>query len=112
LWTTNMRVASGLFFLAVPILAHPRRKLLLGPLTRKANWKFMIPATVLGTYLSIIAWIGGMKYTQVSVASALNQLNTVFIFIMAVLILKEKATLLKVAAVALAVAGAILAAAA
>ena len=109
LWVTNMRVGGGLLFLAAPILAHPRRKLLLEPLGRKANWKFMVPATVLGTYLSIITWIGGMKYAQVSVASALSQLSTVFIFILAILFLKEKATPLKVAAVALAVAGAILA---
>ena len=109
LWVTNMRVAGGFLFLAAPILAHPRRKLLLGPLGRKANWKFMVPATVLGTYLSIITWMGGMKYTQVSVASALSQLSTVFIFILAILFLKEKVAPLKVAAVALAMAGAILA---
>jgi drug/metabolite transporter (DMT)-like permease len=111
LWVTNIRVGSGLLFLAVPVLVHPGRKLWLGPLRRRANWKFLVPATVLGSYLSMIAWMGGMKYALASVAAALNQLSTVFIFIMAIVFLKEKATPLKVAAVAMAAAGAILASA-
>jgi len=112
LWVTNMRVGAGFVFLALPLLAHPRRKLLLAPLARRANWKYMVPAALLGTYLSILAWMGGMKYTQVSVVAALSQLSAVFIFILAVLILKEKATPLKAAAVLLAAAGAVLASAA
>jgi len=111
LWVTNIRVGSGLLFLTAPILAHPGRKLLLGPLVRKANWKFLVPATVLGTYLSMISWMGGMKYAQASVAAALNQLSTVFIFILAIIFLREKATPAKVAAVAIAAAGALLASA-
>ena len=112
LWVTNTRVAGGFLSLAALFLVLPRRKILLEPLARKANWKFMIPATVLGTYLSILVWMGGMKYTQVSVAAALSQLSAVFIFILAILFLKEKPTPLRVAAVLLAVAGAILTSAA
>jgi len=69
----------------------------------------MAPAAALGTYLSILLWMGGMKYAQASVASALNQLSLVFVFLLAVAFLREKASPLKVLAVLLAAAGAVLA---
>jgi drug/metabolite transporter (DMT)-like permease len=68
----------------------------------------MAPAAVLGTYLSILLWLGGMKYTQASVASALNQLSLVFIFLLAVIFLGEKPAPLKILAVALAAGGAVM----
>jgi len=50
--------------------------------------------------------MAGMKYTQASIASALNQLNTIFIFILAAIFLKEKVSTAKLAAIAMAFAGA------
>jgi len=55
-----------------------------------------------------MAWVGGMKFTEVSRASLLNQLSTIFIFILATLILKERLTLRRVGAIALGFGGAIL----
>ncbi|MBM3296739.1 MAG: DMT family transporter, partial [Candidatus Aminicenantes bacterium] len=109
LWATNMRIAGGVIFLLPVILLHPRRDGLLRPLLRRSNWKSMAPAAALGTYLSILLWMGGMKYAQASVASALNQLSLVFVFLLAVAFLREKASPLKVLAVLLAAAGAVLA---
>jgi len=111
LWATNIRVAGGLIFLTPLILLHPRRRNLLQPLVKPSNWKAMVPAAVLGTYLSILFWLGGMKYTQASIASALNQLNLVFVFLLAVFFLREKPAPLKITAVAMAAAGAVLASA-
>ena len=50
-----------------------------------------------------------MKYTMVSVAAVLNQLSTVFIFILAAIFLKEPVTLPIVSATILAVSGTIIA---
>jgi Integral membrane protein DUF6. len=50
-----------------------------------------------------------MKYAFASIAAALNQLSTIFIFILASIFLKEKATLWRILAVALAFLGAFLA---
>lgn len=108
LWATNVRIAGGLVFLLPIILLHPESRGLLRPLLRRSSWKAMVPASVLGTYLSILLWLGGMKYAQASVASALNQLSLVFVFLLAVLFLREKPAPLKVLAVALAAAGAVL----
>ncbi|OGD27217.1 MAG: hypothetical protein A2Y56_15565 [Candidatus Aminicenantes bacterium RBG_13_63_10] len=109
LWATNIRIAGGLIFLAPVILLHPRRRGFLQPLLQRSNWKAMAPAAVLGTCLSILFWMGGMKYAQASVASALNQLSLVFIFLLAVIFLREKPAPLKIIAVVMAAAGAILA---
>jgi drug/metabolite transporter (DMT)-like permease len=52
----------------------------------------MIIGSFLGSYIAMIIWLGGMKYTQVSTASALNQTTNIFIFIFAAIFLKEKIT--------------------
>ena len=54
------------------------------------------------------AWMGGMKFIQASEASALNQMSTVFIFVLGVIFLKESVTREKIVALLLAVAGVLL----
>jgi drug/metabolite transporter (DMT)-like permease len=110
LWATLIRIAGGTIPLLVVVPLLPGRKVFLKPLADFANWKAMIPAAFFGSYLSLIMWMGGMKYAKVSVAAALNQLNTIFIVILAAFALKERLTPWKIAAVVLAFAGAYLAA--
>jgi drug/metabolite transporter (DMT)-like permease len=109
-WATLVRIVGGTVPLGLVIPALPGRRAILKPLLERANWKVMIPASFFGSYLSLIFWMGGMKYAQVSVAAALNQLNTIFIVVLAALFLKERLSLWKVAAVVLAFVGAYLAA--
>ncbi len=45
-------------------------------------WRPMIPATLVGTYLSMLLWMGGIKYTQASHAALLNQMATVFLLLL------------------------------
>jgi drug/metabolite transporter (DMT)-like permease len=108
LWASFVRMAGGTLSLAAFLWFHPGRRTILEPLARLKNMKILVPAALLGSYLSQVIWMGGMKYTQASIASALNQLNTIFIFILAAIFLKEKITPLKLAAVIFAVAGALL----
>jgi drug/metabolite transporter (DMT)-like permease len=107
LWATFLRSASAAAALAVVMLFHPRRGPILRPLRTMANWKSMVPAAVLGSYIALAAWMAGMKFTQASVAAPLSQLNSVFIFILAAIFLKEKITGVKTAAVVLATLGAV-----
>jgi len=107
LWATFVRVASAGVALAGTVLAHPRRAQLLRPLAAPVNWRPMVPAAFLGSYISVVAWMAGMKYTQASVAAPLSQLNSVFIFVLAAVFLREKVTGLKTAAVVLATLGAL-----
>ncbi len=108
LWATQLRIGAATLALAGLVGAHPRRRRIVSPLGNPANWKTMSLASFLGTYIALLAWMAGMKYTQASVAAPLNQLATVFIFVLAAVFLKEKATRPKIAAVVLATLGAFL----
>jgi drug/metabolite transporter (DMT)-like permease len=108
LWATFIRMTSGALSVGIFIALYPDRRAILEPLRVRANFRRLVPPSFLGAYLSLIIWMGGMKYTQASIASALNQLNTIFIFILAAVFLKEKITALKLAAVGLAFTGAML----
>ncbi|MGB9837019.1 MAG: DMT family transporter [Candidatus Saccharicenans sp.] len=107
-WATGVRLAGGTIpLLFVPFLRGKRN--IIAPLLHWSTWKIMAPASFLGTYLSLMFWIGGMKYAFASVAAALNQLSTIFIFILATLLLKEKVTFWRILAVVTAFLGAFLA---
>ena len=65
-------------------------------------------ASILGTYLSVIFWLAGFKYTLAGRAAIYNQLSTIFIIIMAVLFLKETMNVKKWIGITLSIIGAIL----
>ena len=108
LWASFARVLAGTIGLYIVVLLSPGRKKLLAELYPSKTWFSALPASVAGNYIAMIAWLAGMKYTMVSVAAVLNQLSTVFIFILAAIFLKEPVTLPRVSATILAVSGAIL----
>lgn len=110
LWATTVRVAGGTAALALLAPFLRNRRAVLGPLVDRRNWKALVPAAFFGSYLALILWTGGMKFAKASVAAVLNQLNTIFIVVIAALFLKERLTGWKVAAVVLAFLGAWLAA--
>jgi drug/metabolite transporter (DMT)-like permease len=68
----------------------------------------MVAGAFMGTFLSVIFWLSGFKYTLAGRAAIYNQLSTVFITIMAALFLKESMNSRSWIAVVLAVAGAVL----
>ena len=69
------------------------------------SWRFSLSGAFLGSYVALMLWIAGMKYTQVGVAAILNQTSTVFILVLAALFLEERFTRRKALAVLLAIAG-------
>jgi len=109
-WATLVRLAGGSLALAVLVPFLKNRRAILAPLAERRNWKALIPAAFFGSYLSLILWMGGMRYAKASIAAVLNQLNTIFIVIIAAIFLKERVTGWKIAAVILAFIGAYLAA--
>jgi drug/metabolite transporter (DMT)-like permease len=108
-WATFVRIAGGAFALVVLVPFLRNRRAVLAPLLEPRNWKALVPAAFFGSYLSLILWMGGMKYAKASVAAVLNQLNTIFIVIIAAIFLREKLTGWKLLAVVLAFLGAYLA---
>lgn len=112
LWASFVRLLAGVAGLLVLALIHPDRWDILGALKPSQEWKIALPASIVGNYLAMLAWLAGFKYTLVSVAAILNQLSTIFTFILAAVFLKEPVTLPRFVAILLAVSGALLAASA
>jgi drug/metabolite transporter (DMT)-like permease len=108
LWATLWRMAAGAVALGVILPFHPKRRVICRPLLSPRNWRSLAPGAFLGAYISPVVWMAGMKYTLVSIAAPLNQLNSIFIFVLAAIFLKEKVTRAKIAALALATIGALL----
>lgn len=52
-------------------------------------WRTLLPAAVIGTYISMMLWLGGYKWADASVAAVLNQMATVYILVMARVFLGE-----------------------
>lgn len=108
LWAVEIRLAGGVGGLLLYLAFHPARRRILSTLFSRGRRRYTVSSSFLGAYLSMLLWLAGMKLTLVSVASALNQTNMVFILIFAALILHEKITPVRAVAIAVAFAGAIL----
>jgi drug/metabolite transporter (DMT)-like permease len=105
LWSTTVRLLAGVIALVLLTVVSPRRRYLWSTLRPSRSWRVAIPAAVLGGYVGMIVWVAGMKYTQASTASILNQTSAVFILPLAAILLHERVTPRKLAAVAMAVGG-------
>jgi drug/metabolite transporter (DMT)-like permease len=105
LWATAIRQIGSLIVLVPAALILPGRRDYFRVFRPSHSWRFSIPATLLGSYIALIVWIAGMKYTMVGTAAILNQSSTIFILLFATIFLKEALTRRKIAASALAIAG-------
>ena len=108
LWVTEIRLVGGLLVLAIVFLARSDRGAILNTLRTSGHRGYTIMGSLLGAYLSMIMWLGGMKYTQASTAAALNQTSNIFIFLMAAVFLKEPINFKRAIGITLGVGGAYL----
>jgi drug/metabolite transporter (DMT)-like permease len=100
-----IRMAGGLASMVVSLPFHPDRKSVYSILKPQRVWVWIAVGSFLGSYLAIITWLAGFKYTQAGIAALLNQTSTVFVVILAAIFLGERMTKLKIVAVAMAFAG-------
>lgn len=107
-WVTTVRLVAGVLFLTIQGALPKHRKQVLAILRPGPAWRVAVPAGIIGCYLAMITWIYGMKLTLASVASVLNQASTLFVVVLAAIFLKERITLRKGVAVAMAFGGAVL----
>lgn len=108
LWATTMRQIGALAVMFPAAMISGRRRETLAVFRPTRGWRFSLPATLLGSYLALICWVAGMKYTLAGAAAILNQTSTIYVLLLATLFLKEPFTLKKIVACAMAVAGILL----
>lgn len=107
-WVTGMRQFVALAVLA-PAVASSRTGLTwrqFKALPRRSLW-LALGGTVLGSYLALMAWLAGMKFTTAGRAAVLNQTASIYIILLATFILHEAFTRRKFAACSLAIGGAL-----
>ncbi len=106
LWVTEIRLIGGIAVLAFILWLRSDRRRIMRSMFARQQWGYTLSGSLIGTYLAMVLWLGGMKYTQASTAAALNQTSNIFIFIFAGLLLKEPITPLRILGIALGVTGA------
>lgn len=104
-WATMWRLVGGLAITPFLLPFLPERRKALASLLQVRVWPVMIPGAIMGTYVSLLFWMGGFKFAPASIASALNQTATLFIFILAVIFLREPVTPRRILALFIGVAG-------
>lgn len=108
LWATALRLLVGLVGLLIFIPLMPDRLQIISSAFNRSRLGYSIAGTILGTYIALTLWLGGMKYTRVSTAAPLNQLSNIFVFIFGALLLREPVNGRRLAAILLAFTGAVL----
>ena len=103
---STIRMAGGIAILVLVLPFHHDRQSVYAVFRPQPTWKWMLGGSFFGTYLSLITWLAGFKYSQAGTAALLNQTSTVLIVVFASLFLKERLTRLKLLAVAMAFVGA------
>ncbi len=107
-WIVSLRLLIGIAGMVLFILI--RRKFTATKLEFTQgdhNWRNLILASIFATYLAMILWLAGFKYTDASIASVLNETANIFIVLLAWLFLKESLNKRKLAGVLLAFIGVI-----
>jgi drug/metabolite transporter (DMT)-like permease len=106
IWIATIRMAGGLAILLLMLFLHGDRKMVYRVFKPSPEWKWMASGAFFGTYLSLITWLGGFKYSQAGRVALLNQTSTVLIVLFAAIFLKERLTPVKLLAAAMAFTGA------
>jgi drug/metabolite transporter (DMT)-like permease len=101
-----VRMTGGLLVLLLALPFRGDRKSVICIFKPHRTWKWILAGTFLGSYLAIISWLAGFKYSPSGVAALLNQTSTVFIILFAWMFLREPMTRTKFLAAGMAFAGA------
>lgn len=92
-WMVTLRMAAGVLGMIVFIAIRRKIKSTYEVVRNgEHKWRAILIASTFGSYLALMFWLGGFKFTEASVASVLNETANVFIVLMAAVFLKEAIT--------------------
>jgi drug/metabolite transporter (DMT)-like permease len=105
---TQCRMIPAVIMLHIISLFHKNRKYIYSSLVKPAAFRVALPGALLGNVLSMLAWITAFKYTDMGSASILNQMNVIFVVVLARLFFKEPLTCRRLLATFLGFCGAVI----
>lgn len=108
LWIVQIRLLAGVAGMLLLMLVMGRTRRVLRQLREPHAWGHIILASVFGSYLSMVCWQAGYKYTMASIASVLNETSSVIIVVLAWAFLGESLTRRKLAGISLTFGGVII----
>jgi drug/metabolite transporter (DMT)-like permease len=107
-WVSTYRILGGLIGIFVILIFLKDRSKILSSLKIRKSWGFTVSGAFMGAYLSMFLWLAGMKFTLTSIAAAINQTSTIFIYLFAIIFLREQYSHKKALGVSLAMIGVLL----
>ncbi len=105
LWATSIRQLASLAVMLPMTFSRRHRRRIAAAFRPGKGWCYALPGAILGSYVALLFWIAGMKYTAAGAAAILNQTSTIYVLVFASLFLGEAFTRRKVFASLLAIAG-------
>ena len=105
LWVVWLRVVAGVVGLLAVVVIRRNAAALVAEYRAVRHWPQIIAGSVAGTYLSMMLWLAGYKYTSASIAAVLNETAALFIVLLAVLFLHERVGRRQIVGIALAMLG-------
>lgn len=102
------RMVFGLIASSFVLTIRARRRVILREILHFPNQLLLITTSFVGTYLAIVLWLAGFKYSTTVTAATLNQMSTFITVGLAYLLLKEEITKTQVFATIIAATGALI----
>ncbi|MGX5201736.1 DMT family transporter [Aliikangiella sp. IMCC44632] len=104
-WTTATRILAGVVAMIVYANIIGAWQKTIAEYKKPHNWFAIGIASFLGAYLAMSLWLAGYKYADASIAAILNETTSIFIVLLAWLILKEPLNAKKILGIILALSG-------
>lgn len=104
-WVISLRLIGGILGSIGLLLISQKLVKVIHEIKQPRDWRILIIASVLGTYISMILWLSGYKYTDAIIASVLNETSVLFIVLFAWIFLKEEVSRRRLTGVVLAFLG-------
>ena len=108
LWVVTARLVGGTGYQLGVVAVRGRWQSLWAEYRAASHWPQIIAGSVCATYLAMMLWLGGYKYTSASVAAILNETAAIFILILAAMFLKDRLRMMQWAGAVLAMLGVVL----
>ncbi len=105
LWVVWLRLVGGMIGMALVVAWQRNAMQLLAEFRTVRHWPQVLAGSFAGTYLSMLLWLAGYKYTSASVSAVLNETAAMFIVLFAVVFLHERIGRRQIAGIALAMLG-------